>query len=161
MKKHPIQLRNLFWLILSALVIFVDQFTKYLAYQFFYWGESKPILPVFDLTLVANKGAAFSLLGRASGWQRWFFIGVAISISIGLVVWLVRLPRNERWTAAAISFIIGGALGNVYDRIRYGYVIDFLHLHVKSFSWPVFNIADTLIVFGVFILIFQILFKPE
>jgi signal peptidase II len=146
------QIKNLQWLGLSILVILLDQFTKSLVTHYLFYGESITILPIFNITLAHNTGSAFSFLASASGWQIWFFTAVSIIVSTALFIWIYRLPLGESWSAAALSLILGGALGNLIDRLSYGYVIDFIHLHVAEWYWPDFNIADSAICLGAFML---------
>lgn len=145
------------WLWLSLLVIVLDQATKQLAESVLTLYESVRVLPFFDLTLLYNKGAAFSFLNDQSGWQRWFFIILAIGVCVVLIGWLWRLKREERWIAVALSMIIGGAVGNVIDRILFGQVIDFLHFHYQHYYFPAFNIADSAITIGVIIMLYDAL----
>jgi signal peptidase II len=139
---------SLSWLWLSAAVIVVDQVTKLLAEDGLALHRSVEVLPFFDLTLAYNTGAAFSFLSEAGGWQRWFFMVLAVAVSVGLSFWLYQLPRRERWTAAALALVIGGALGNLIDRLLHGHVIDFLDFHLAGYHWPAFNIADSAISVG-------------
>jgi len=113
---------------------------------------------VFDLTLLYNKGAAFSFLANESGWQRWFFTVIAISVSSVLCVWLMKLKESEKWLAIALSLVIGGAIGNLYDRLAYGHVVDFIHLHWGGSYFPAFNIADSAISIGAAMLLIDSLF---
>jgi signal peptidase II len=136
------------WLWLSLAVVALDQATKFLATRFLDLYERVEVLPVLDFTLLHNTGAAFSLLANASGWQRGFFITLGIGVSAALVVWLWRLPRGERLLPIALALIVGGAIGNVIDRVLHGYVIDFIHAHWGSAYFPAFNIADTAITIG-------------
>ncbi len=145
------------WLWLSALVIVSDQFSKRLIIGSMQLRESIEILPFFNLTLLHNTGAAFSFLANAGGWQRWFFTLIALAVSAVIVVWLKRLPAAEKWQAAALALILGGALGNVIDRMRFGYVVDFLDVYYQQWHWPTFNIADSAITVGVAILVVVIL----
>ncbi len=153
-------LRNFYWLLLSVAILAFDQLTKYLAVKYLVLYQPMPLMPSFNITLAHNTGAAFSLLGSAGGWQRWFFAGVALLASIVCVGWLYRLPAKQRFTASAISLILGGALGNLWDRLQYGYVIDFIDFYLQDWHWPVFNIADAAICIGVSLLIFTS-FKPQ
>lgn len=141
------------WLRLSALVIALDQVGKYLISSSMQLHESIEIAPLFNLTLLHNTGAAFSFLSGAGGWQRWFFTVIALGISAVIVLWLKRLPAADKWQAAALSLIMGGALGNVIDRVRFGYVVDFLDFYYRQWHWPAFNIADSAITVGVAILV--------
>jgi signal peptidase II len=136
------------WLWLSLAVVALDQATKFLATRFLDLYERVEVLPVLDFTLLHNTGAAFSLLANASGWQRSFFITLGIGVSAALVVWLWRLPRGERLLPIALALIVGGAIGNVIDRVLHGYVIDFIHAHWGSAYFPAFNIADSAITIG-------------
>jgi signal peptidase II len=139
---------SLSWLWLSAAIVAVDQVTKLAAEDALVLHRPVPVLPFFNLTLAYNEGAAFSLLSDAGGWQRWFFTTLALAVSAGLSFWLYQLPRHERWTAAALALVIGGALGNLIDRLLHGHVIDFLDFHVAGWHWPAFNVADSAISVG-------------
>jgi signal peptidase II len=145
------------WLWLSLVVIVLDQITKQVAESLLTLYESVKVLPFFDLTLLYNKGAAFSFLSDQSGWQRWFFIVLAIIVCTVLVGWLWRLKREEQWVAVALSLIIGGAIGNLIDRILFGQVIDFLHFHYQHHYFPAFNVADSAITLGVMIMLYDAL----
>ena len=140
------------WLAISALVIVLDQLSKlYISSQFVY-GESLVVLSVFNLVLVHNTGAAFSFLSDAGGVQRWLFSFVAIAASIW-IVWLLYKHREQTLFSLALSLILGGAIGNVIDRIAYGYVVDFLHFHWDMHYFPAFNLADSAITCGAFLII--------
>jgi signal peptidase II len=142
------------WLWLSLAVIIADQLTKGLIIRGFELYEVVDILPVLEITRLHNTGAAFSLLAQESGWQRWFFIGLAAIVSGGIVIWLMRLPRDSAaFLPAALSLVLGGALGNVVDRVWHGHVIDFLHFHWNAAYFPAFNLADTAITIGAGLLI--------
>ncbi|MCU7914891.1 MAG: signal peptidase II [Candidatus Thiodiazotropha sp. (ex Gloverina cf. vestifex)] len=143
------------WLWLSLIVILLDQATKQIADAMLTYGESVGILPFFDFTLLYNKGAAFSFLSDQDGWQRWFFIVLALVVTGVMLAWLSRLKREEKWVAVSLSLIIGGAVGNLIDRILMGQVIDFIHLHYQEYYWPAFNIADSAIFMGVAIMLFD------
>ena len=145
------------WLWLSLVVILLDQSTKQVADSLLTLYESVYVLPFFDLTLLYNKGAAFSFLSDQGGWQRWFFTILAIVVTTVLIVWLWRLKQEEKWIAVSLSLIIGGAVGNVIDRILFGHVIDFLHFHYQEHYWPAFNVADSAITVGVAIMLFDAL----
>ena len=145
------------WLWLSLLVILLDQGTKQLAEAMLNFAQPVTVLPFFDLTLLYNKGAAFSFLSDQSGWQRWFFIVLALVVSLVMLIWLARLKRHEVWQAVALGLIIGGALGNLIDRILFGHVIDFIHLHYAGHYWPAFNVADSAISVGVAIMLLDAL----
>jgi signal peptidase II len=141
------------WLWLSLFVIGFDQATKFLATRFLELFERVEVLPVLDFTLLHNTGAAFSILADASGWQRGFFVTLGIGVSAALVVWLWRLPRGEKFLPLALALIVGGAIGNVIDRIVHGYVIDFIHAHWGGAYFPAFNIADSAITIGAALMI--------
>jgi signal peptidase II len=149
------------WLIVSVLVLLADQATKQWVLAALQPYEVIPVLPVFNLTLVFNEGAAFSFLATAGGWQRWFFIGLALVITVVLVVWLAKLKPHERLTAAGLSLVAGGAAGNLIDRLVYGHVIDFLDFYWRSWHWPAFNVADSAITVGVALLLLEALRAPR
>jgi signal peptidase II len=141
------------WLWLSAAVIALDQATKFLVTRFFELYERVEVLPVLDFTLLHNTGAAFSMFANASGWQRPFFVVLGLVVSLTLVVWIWRSPRGDKLLPVALALILGGALGNVIDRVRLGYVIDFIHAHWGAAYFPAFNIADSAITVGAALLI--------
>jgi signal peptidase II len=141
------------WLNLSALVIIFDQLSKWLMSNWLDLYETVAVVPYFNLTLAHNYGAAFSFLASAGGWQRWFFTILAIVVSIVLTIWMKRLKANARLEAISVALILGGAIGNVIDRVAHGYVIDFLDIYVGSYHWPAFNIADSAICVGAVLLI--------
>jgi signal peptidase II len=134
---------------LSVAVLVLDQATKWWAQAALAPYERLAVWPFFNLTLVYNPGAAFSFLSNAGGWQRWFFVVLAGVITVVLVVWLLRLGRRERLVAAGLALVIGGALGNLIDRLWLGHVVDFLDFHWAGYHWPAFNIADSAITLGV------------
>lgn len=136
------------WLWLSLAVVALDQLSKQLVESSLMVYETVPVLPFFNLTLAYNEGAAFSFLSDQGGWQRWFFALVAAVVVLVLVVWLSRL-RRERLLAVSLSLVIGGALGNLLDRLLIGHVIDFLDFYYQSHHWPAFNVADMAITLGV------------
>jgi signal peptidase II len=148
------------WLWLAAVVIAIDLGTKGMATAMLSYGDPVPIFPMFNLTLLHNTGAAFSFLAEAAGWQRWFFVILALGVSGVLIWWLWKLQRHETWTAIAIALILGGALGNVYDRIMHGYVVDFLHFYWQNWNFPAFNMADTAITIGAAMMILDVFRKP-
>ena len=148
-------MHRLRWLILSLLVVAADQATKLWVLAALQPREVIPVLPVFNLTLVFNEGAAFSFLAGAGGWQRWLFVGVAVAVSTVLIAWLWRLKPEERLTAAGLSLVAGGAVGNLIDRLAYGRVVDFLDFYWRAWHWPAFNVADSAITVGVGLLLLE------
>jgi signal peptidase II len=140
------------WLLVSAGVVILDRATKIGITSTFAPGEARDLLPFLKIVLVYNSGAAFSLLADASGWQRWFFTGVAIAISIG-IVWMLRHGRNDRLASLALALVLGGALGNLWDRLAVGRVVDFVVAHAGGHAFPAFNVADSAITIGVALLI--------
>jgi signal peptidase II len=143
------------WLWLSAAVVAMDQATKYLASTYLNLYEPVSVLPLVNLTLMHNTGAAFSLLDRAGGWERWLFIGLAVVVSVGIIAWVQRLPARAYWTAAGLALVLGGALGNLWDRVTLGYVVDFIDVYYQHWHWPAFNVADSAITVGATMLIFR------
>ncbi len=141
------------WLLLALVVAVLDQLSKWWILQHFRPGEVLHVLPFFNLVLAFNEGAAFSFLSDAGGWQRWFFIGLTLAVSAALVVWMSRLRSDEKWLAAALALVLGGALGNLVDRVRLGRVTDFLDFHWQGWHWPAFNLADSAITLGVVLLL--------
>jgi signal peptidase II len=137
------------WLWISALTLVLDQATKLAVDGSMHLFQSISLLPFFNLTYVHNTGASFSFLSEAGGWQRWLFAGLALFMSGFMIVWLFRLQKHETLMAVALSMVLGGAIGNLIDRISYGYVIDFLDVYYQSWHWPVFNVADSAICIGV------------
>lgn len=143
------------WLWLSLIVLVLDQWSKIAIKGSMYLYQSIAIIPGFKLTYVHNTGAAFSFLSEAGGWQRWFFAGMALIISGVLTVWIYRLKKHELLLAVALSLVLGGAIGNLIDRLAYGYVIDFLDVYYQTWHWPAFNIADMAISVGVFLMLLE------
>lgn len=141
------------WYTLAILVIALDQVTKQLAEAHLTYNMPVEILPVFDLTLRYNTGAAFSFLHDAGGWQRWLFAGIAVTVSLVLMVWIWRNKNHHRILSSGLALILGGAIGNLYDRITLGHVIDFISVHWQQSYFPAFNIADSAITIGAGLLI--------
>lgn len=149
---------SLIWLWLSVLVVVLDLWSKFVTNSSLTYGVPVEVLPVFDLRLSYNTGAAFSFLADAGGLQRWFFAAVGIVVSVMLVVWMKRTPRWQWWVGVAQALVLGGALGNLYDRIVHGYVVDFISLHYGEYYFAVFNLADMAISVGATLLIIDMLF---
>ncbi len=150
------------WLFLSLIILILDQITKTWVSTHLSYNQPVNILPYFDLRLLHNTGAAWSILADQGGWQRWFLSALAIIVSIVIMIWLTRLDSKQRWLACALALILGGALGNVVDRLIYGYVVDFIDIYYQAWHWPAFNIADIGISIGaVMLLIDAIIFKQE
>jgi len=140
------------WLALALLVAALDQLTKQWVLDSLIPGQVIPVTGFFDLVLLFNPGAAFSFLADHGGWQRWFFTGLAVLIC-GWLLALMHRHREERLLPGAFALIIGGAVGNVYDRLIHGAVVDFLHFHYAAYSWPAFNLADAAITLGVVLML--------
>ena len=135
-------------LALAALVVLLDQWSKVLALEHLDYGRPLKLLPVLNLTLQYNTGAAFSFLSGAGGWQRWLFSTVALVASVVIFVWLARLKRGERLLALSLSLILGGAIGNLWDRLQLGHVVDFVSVHYGPHYFPTFNVADAAVSVG-------------
>lgn len=146
---HP----QLKWLWISLSVVILDQATKQIAEAQLIPHQPVNLFPYFDWYLTYNTGAAFSFLANAGGWQRWLFTVIAIVISVVIVQWIRRLPREETLTAVSLSLILGGAIGNLIDRVYLGHVIDYIQVWLGSYPWPAFNIADAAISVGAIMLI--------
>jgi len=149
------------WLWLSLAILLLDQASKWLVLTTLEPYQVIELVPNLNLTLMFNTGAAFSFLSDAGGWQRWVFAGFAIAVTLALVVWLLRLKPYERWLAAALALIIGGALGNLIDRMLLGHVVDFVQVYLPFLPfaifnpWPAFNVADSAITIGVALLVIE------
>ena len=141
------------WYILSAFVVLSDQLTKNIVTENFLYGENFNVFSGVNLILIHNAGAAFSFLSDAGGWQRWLFLLISLIVSIILAAWLYRLKKTQFFMSLSLSLILGGAIGNLIDRVFLGYIIDFIDIFYKSYHWPVFNIADASITLGVAIFI--------
>lgn len=155
--------KSRFWLWMGVVVIVIalDQATKIAASTYLDYGQPVVLLPVFNLTLMHNPGAAFSFLSDAGGWQRWFFTAVSVIVSVLLVVWISRLNRQQWWLALALAMILGGAVGNLIDRMLYGYVVDFISVHYQGWFFPAFNIADSGITVGAGMMIIDVIRNPH
>lgn len=149
------------WFLLSILVILLDQFAKYWIMHYLSGGKSLRLLPFFNLILSYNEGAAFGFLGRQSGWQVLFLSTISVIVIVVLLIWLLRLSYPSAWAACALSLVIGGAAGNLIDRVRYSVVTDFFDFHIGNWHYATFNVADSAIVIGVFMLLLQTCFKKK
>ncbi|NBW78758.1 MAG: lipoprotein signal peptidase [Betaproteobacteria bacterium] len=148
----------LLWLGLAAVVLLTDQFTKILILGHYQLGDSTVVTDFFNVVRVHNAGAAFSFLSDASGWQRWLFVGIG-AVAMVLIVWMLRSNPTQRLFSAALSLILGGAVGNVLDRLLYGYVVDFIDVHWAGWHFPAFNVADSAITLGAAALILDELLR--
>lgn len=146
------------WLGLALILLLADQFTKVLILGYYHLGESTSVTSFFNIVRVHNSGAAFSFLAGASGWQRWFFVAVGV-LAVGLIVWLLRAHAGQRLFSLALACILGGAVGNVIDRLLHGHVIDFLDFHLGGWHFPAFNVADSAITIGAACLILDELLR--
>ena len=142
------------WLWLALAIIVADHLTKWWVTASLDYQEFIPVLPFFSLVLVHNTGAAFSFLADASGWQRWFFVSIGVIATV-IIVRLLKRHAYEPRLAFSLALVLGGALGNVIDRVALGYVVDFLYFHYRGFAWPAFNVADTAISIGAALLIWD------
>lgn len=140
-------MRLLHWLAIALVIVLVDQVTKLLIVGSMQLGDSHPVTDFFNIVRAHNSGAAFSFLADASGWQRWFFTGVG-TVAAVVMVWLLHSHAGEKLFCFAITFVLGGAVGNVIDRVLYGYVVDFLDFHWMAMHFPAFNAADSAITLG-------------
>lgn len=142
-------------LLLSAVIVGLDLWTKQIATDSLTLYRPVEINAWLNMTLAHNYGAAFSFLSQAGGWQRWFFTALAGIVSVVLIIWLFRLQAREKLTAVALAMIIGGAIGNLVDRVNHGYVVDFIDVFYASYHWPAFNLADSAISCGIVLLLFD------
>lgn len=152
--------RAVVWYGLSLLVIVADQWTKWLAESTLTFHQPVPVIePVLNWTLAYNYGAAFSFLADQGGWQKWFFSGLAVAMSIFLMVYLTRAPRIAKTLNVGLALVLGGAVGNLIDRVRLGHVVDFIHVHYANvWNYPIFNVADMAICVGVILIIIDMMF---
>ncbi len=147
---------------ITVVVVILDQITKVWVDSSLSYGEQIPVTSWFNITLAYNTGAAFSFLSDAGGWQRWFFIGISVIISIVLIVWLFRMRRDEKWLGIAVSLILGGAIGNnLIDRVIYGHVVDFIQIYYDTWYFPSFNVADAAISVGTVLLLIITFFEKD
>jgi signal peptidase II len=148
------------WLGWSVIVVILDQLTKQMIVARFQYGEVHFVTSWFNLVLAHNTGAAFSFLANAGGWQRGFFITVTLIIT-GVLLWMLRDHKGNRWMALALALVIGGAIGNLIDRVLYGYVVDFVQWHAGGYHWPAFNVADSAISLGAVMLVVDSFRQPQ
>ena len=148
---HPRRL--FFWYLIAFFILILDQFTKQLITGSFNYGDVQDITAYFNIVRVHNYGAAFSFLSEAGGWQRWALSSVAGIVSIGIIIWISRVPDNKHFERLALALILGGALGNLIDRMMLGYVVDFLDFHWSGMHFPACNVADSCITLGAILLI--------
>jgi signal peptidase II len=142
------------WLSISAIVVALDLFTKRLVQQAFEYGDHHSVTSFFDLVRYHNEGAAFSFLANAGGWQRFFFTGISV-IATAVIIYLLKKHTQNKLFCFGLALILGGALGNLYDRITLGYVVDFLYFYYQQWAWPAFNVADSAICVGVAVLLLE------
>jgi len=140
------------WFALSAIVVALDLYTKHLIERAFVYGEHLTITSFFDLVRFHNEGAAFSFLANAGGWQKWFFTAVTALAAI-VITYLIKKHHQEKLFSLGLALVLGGAIGNLYDRLTLGYVVDFLFFHIHQLYWPAFNVADSAICVGVGLLL--------
>lgn len=159
LKKIPVQAWYLYGL--ASLVVLLDQISKHWVEAALTYNEPVVFTSFFNFTLRYNPGAAFSFLSDAGGWQRWFFTAIAIVVSIVLVIWIARVAAHKKLEAFGLTMILGGAIGNVYDRIVLGHVVDFIVVHYQGYYWPAFNLADSAITLGAILLIADMIFTKE
>jgi len=145
------------WLGVSALVLLLDWYSKQRVSEALELYRPREIFSWLNMTLAHNYGAAFSFLSNAGGWQRYFFIVLASVVSVALLVWLLRLPRREWRTGLGLALVLGGAVGNLVDRVKLGYVVDFIDVHFGGWHYPAFNVADSAITCGVVLLLLDTL----
>jgi signal peptidase II len=149
------------WVWVSIVVVLLDQLSKWMAVANLEERVPEAVMPHLNFTLAYNYGAAFSFLGDQDGWQRWFFTAIAVGVSVMLISWLYKLPRENKWLAVALTLILGGALGNLFDRLVYGHVIDFISVHWDGSYFPAFNIADSAITVGAIMLGLDVVFEAR
>lgn len=152
---------NAVWLGLTVFAVILDQWTKWLAETHLVFHEPVPVIPMLNWTLAYNKGAAFSFLSNAGGWQQYFFIALASVMSIVFAIWLLRLPKKLIVLPMALALVLGGALGNLIDRIALGHVVDFIHVYWQDSHFPIFNLADCAITLGAILLLVDSFFLEK
>ena len=153
--KHLFNNTGLRWLWLTLIFLIIDQITKHWVANTFDYRETLAVLPFFNITYVHNPGAAFSFLADQGGWQRWFFTAIAAIASIVFIIWMAKTPKKQRLLSIALAFILSGAMGNLIDRVLFGYVIDFLDFHWHGSHFAAFNVADSVIFIGAALMIIE------
>lgn len=148
----------LLWLGLAFIIVLIDQFTKVLVVGYYHLGDSTVVTSFFNLVRAHNTGAAFSFLADANGWQRWFFTALGL-LAAGVILWMLKSHAGQRLFCFAMACVLGGAIGNVIDRLLYGYVVDFLDFHSHGYHFPAFNLADSAITLGATCLILDELLR--
>lgn len=144
------------WWALALILFVADWVTKQVVETYLFYGQEIAVLPFFDLTLRYNTGAAFSFLAQAGGWQRWFFSIIAFAVAVGISWRLVKIAETNRLESLALTCVLGGAIGNLYDRLVYGHVVDFIQFHwYQSWYFPAFNVADSAITVGVILMLIE------
>ena len=147
------------WLSISAIVIALDLYTKHLILDAFAYGDKRTVTSFFDLVRYHNEGAAFGFLNDAGGWQKWFFTAISVIAAI-VITCLIKKHREQKLFCLGLALVLGGAIGNLYDRITLGYVVDFLNFHINNYYWPAFNLADSAICVGVVLLLWDSFKQP-
>lgn len=149
------------WYRLAVVLIIVDQLTKVWVSATLAYDTPKVILPILNITLHHNTGAAFSFLHDAGGWQRWLFSAIALVVGAGIAIWMARLKRGQTLLMASLALVLAGAIGNVIDRLRFGYVVDFISVHYGDAYFPTFNIADSAITIGAILMLLDMVRNPQ
>ena len=147
------------WLTISTIVVALDLYTKHLILDAFAYGDKLTITSYFDLVRYHNEGAAFGFLNDAGGWQKWFFTAISVIAAI-VITCLIKKHREQKFFCLGLALVLGGAIGNLYDRITLGYVVDFLNFHINNYYWPAFNLADSAICVGVAFLLWDSFKRP-
>ena len=147
------------WLTISAIVVALDLYTKHLVLGEFAYGDKHTVTPFFDLVRYHNQGAAFGFLNDAGGWQKWFFTAISVIATI-VITYLIKKHREQKLFCLGLALVLGGAIGNLYDRVTLGYVVDFLNFHINNYYWPAFNLADSAICVGIALLLWDSFKQP-
>jgi signal peptidase II len=151
----------LLWYRVAIVVVIGDQLIKYLVSLKLKFQPPVEVLPVLELVYAENTGAAFSFLHDAGGWQRWLFTGIALIVGLGIAIWMARVKSNQRLLLSSLALVLGGAIGNLIDRVRFGYVIDFIAVHWDHHYFPAFNIADSAITIGAGLMLLDMVLNPN